>query len=230
MDITGIPRSIPDPSPMEQFKKRLASMEAQLAEFRSSAQLRYGSISGGDGLVALDENGVARARFGPLTSVPGQYGVEVFTSNQWVPLASTAEGALSATDPSQLLVSAPAGQTVGWLDAGPDVTFTTYTGRITVILTANVTQEGYRASSYASYRLLSGGITQNTEQGIIVGNVVSAGMGGPKNSFAYSRNHQIAPGTYTLRMTYFGTSGLSEQGGGALNATYQSRTIIVIPN
>lgn len=223
---------MPEPDPNRRLAAKIKDIEAQIAALRSAASLRSATISDGDGLTILDANGNPVVHLGPsLYADPTQPGVEVKTKDgRWVPLASTAAGARSATDPGQLAVNAPVGQSVGWLDAGPDVTFTTYTGNITVILTANVTQEGYRATSYASYRLLSGGITQNTEQGIVVGNVVSAGMGGPKNSFAYSRNHQIAPGTYTLRMTYFGTSGTSQQNGGALNATYQSRTIIVIPN
>lgn len=229
MDITGIPRSIPDPSPMEQFKKRLASMEAQLAELRSSAQLRYGSISGGDGLVALDENGVARARMGPLTSVPGEFGFEVLSGGKWVPMASTAAGARSTTDDRQIDIVAEPGKTVGWYDYGPDVTFTTFTGNITVMLTANVTQEGYRASSFASYRILSGGISSGTEQGIIVGNLTNSGMAGPKNSYAYSRQHFLEPGTYTLRMTYFGIAGNSPDMG-RLTANWRSRTITVFPN
>lgn len=179
--------------------------------------------------VITDAEGKPTVRIGNLISLPGQRGVEVLVNDQWVPVASTASGPRSSPTAGDLLVNAAAGRTVGWIDAGPDVTFQTFTGNVTVLLTATVNQSGYRAASYGSYRLLSGEISPSTSQAIVVGNLADPGMGGPTNSFAYARTHQIAPGTYTLRMAYYGQAGNSPEMG-ELKSTWSSRTAIVIPN
>jgi hypothetical protein len=105
MELDGIPRRSVESDPLAALMGEIRTLKNQVAALERGATLRNASISGGDGLRVLDEQGGTRvsinttdgavvaydgsgapvARFGPLTnSKPGQYGVEVKYNGGWV--------------------------------------------------------------------------------------------------------------------------------------------------
>ncbi|WNO26039.1 minor tail protein [Arthrobacter phage Wildwest] len=105
MELDGIPRRAVESDPLAALMQKITGLEKQVAALERGASLRNASISGGDGLRVLDEQGGTRvsinttdgavvaydaggsavARFGPLAnSNPGQYGVEVKYNGGWV--------------------------------------------------------------------------------------------------------------------------------------------------
>ncbi|UIW13272.1 minor tail protein [Arthrobacter phage Crewmate] len=105
MTLDGIPRRPVESDPLAALMAKLSRLEDQVKALERGATLRNASISGGDGLrvlgedgetrvsinttdgavVAYDAAGTAVARFGPLAnSNPGEYGVEVRYNGSWV--------------------------------------------------------------------------------------------------------------------------------------------------
>ncbi|QIG58497.1 minor tail protein [Arthrobacter phage DrSierra] len=105
MELDGIPRRAVESDPLAALMQKINGLEKQVAALERGASLRNASISGGEGLRVLDEDGGTRvsinttdgavvaydgdgnavARFGPLAnSNPGQYGVEVMYNGGWL--------------------------------------------------------------------------------------------------------------------------------------------------
>lgn len=105
MALDGIPRKSVESDPLAALMGEIRTLREQVSALERASTLRNASISGGDGLRVLDDNGGTRvsidpitgaviaydaagnavARFGPLAnSNPGNYGVEVKYNGSWV--------------------------------------------------------------------------------------------------------------------------------------------------
>ncbi|QNO12680.1 minor tail protein [Arthrobacter phage Snek] len=101
----GTPRRQVESDPVAKVMGLVTALRSRVESLERGATLRNASISGGEGLRVLDENGGTRislntadgavvaydadgnatARFGPLAnSNPGSFGVEVFYNGSWV--------------------------------------------------------------------------------------------------------------------------------------------------
>lgn len=104
----GTPRRTVEPDPIANLMKVVSDLRKAVEGLQRGSSLRNASVSGGEGLrvldengnllvalvtsdgggvIAYDENGQAVARFGPLVnSSPGNFGVEILVDNVWTRL------------------------------------------------------------------------------------------------------------------------------------------------
>ena len=104
----GTPRRTVEPDPIANLMRIVSDLRKDVSALQRGSTLRNASVSGGNGLrvldedgkvlvalvtsdgggvIAYDENGQAVARFGPLVnSSPDEYGVEILVNGTWVRL------------------------------------------------------------------------------------------------------------------------------------------------
>lgn len=216
-DIDGIPRGVPDPDPGSGFWARFKALADRVGLLERAAPQRSMSISQGGskritvgplsfdltkyGIEVLDNTGRARVRLGELQSQPGSYGAEVLAGSAWVPLASTAAGGTRTTVAAQYDLNASPATNTGWVNAGPTVAATTYTGKIDVTIGGALATTGSKSTIAFSYSVI------NDTTGVVVVNPDQFRAAAARhNGFgmtAYQQgemtiSHDLPPGTYRV--------------------------------
>lgn len=226
-DLTGVPRRTVHSDPLEDLAAKFAALSNRLAQLERGSSIRNASISGGKGLTIyggggltvegdmyldgtarvsgpleiLDENGNPALRLGPLQAGGGGFGLEVLISGRWVPLASALAGGVAATTGPTYSVDTAAATNTGWLNIGPSVTVTTYTGKLDVSVSGAMTTLGSRSSFLYSYNIVN--TANNT---VVVPPDEYRGIAARHNGTgmtAYSQaemsvTHTLSPGTYKI--------------------------------
>lgn len=216
-----------EPSTLEarimDLERRMRTMET--APRLTSASIGEGGLTIQGGYIKIkDDLGDDVVRLGALQN--GSYGAEQRVGVDWVPLLQLSSGVRSANTIAGVDVSAGAGATSAWNIAGPSVTFTTYTGNVTIITVANAGWYGYKSVVVSGYNLVTntGGIVQGPNRN----NSAEASNG---NSIDVSQNLVwaeplvLAPGTYTITAAYQVIAGVSE----AVFANFSKRAVMVMP-
>jgi hypothetical protein len=85
MAVDYTPRRGNDPDPVNALRNELAALRRDIAEMQKSNNLNNASVSGvGNRITAYDASGAPMAHFGALDSVPGAYGIEIYSGGAWV--------------------------------------------------------------------------------------------------------------------------------------------------
>lgn len=172
-------------------------------------------------LETTDQVGEVQTRLGELTT--GGYGLEQRVGGAFVPLSSLAGGALIDTTAGVGEILVPNGTASGWQPLspdGPELTFTTHTGKWMITLSAQVVAAHVAARmSYSTDGAQN--VAASEDRSALVSSVDSLGYG---TSFTWV--HDGAPGTITVKCFYQAESAHPTLDG---RGAWRSRSVMVIP-
>src|SRR5690606_14412722 len=89
-------------------------------------------------LVNRDDSNTTQTRIGELLSIPGQYGIEQRINGVLVPLSQLGGGVRASTTTGTFNLNEQDAGDSGWTAAGSGVSFTSYTGKWLIQLSAQV--------------------------------------------------------------------------------------------
>src|SRR5690606_38256573 len=156
-----------------------------------------------------------------LLSIPGTYGIEQRIDGVLVPLSQLGGGVRATTTSGLYSLNESSGGDSGWENAGSGVTFTTYTGKWLIQLTAQCEVSGSRAAARFGFNI-AGHEAPDNDRSAMITDPSGAGI---IATVSYAELVNGQPGTYTVNPHFRLIAGPSQAAG----AGWSNRTIIVTP-